>query len=142
MAPNVGFNSLVCHGADPALVTRSLDVAAATKCPLLITLAGPALGGAQLLTDGGWACIGASPFMVLGNVGDLARDVDPAVSEAGPADLPGVWEAISSTFGVGPKLARIAIPEDVFETPGQSVWVLSDDGVVGRALQPSLSSDR
>ena len=129
-APNVDFNSLVCHAPDPGLVTRSLDVVAAAKCPAVITLAGPGLAGAQVLNDKGWVCIGASPFMVLENVGDLALDVDPAVTEASPADLPGVWDAVSSTYGVGPTLARIAIPEDVFETAGQSVWILSDDGVV------------
>lgn len=129
-ARNVDFNSLVCHGADPALVTRSLDTVAAADCPAVITLAGPGLAGAQVLNDAGWVCIGASPFMVLKDVGDLALGMDPAVSEAGPAELPGVWEAVSTTYGVGAAFARIAIPEDVFGTPGQSVWVVSGDGVV------------
>jgi len=129
-ARSVDFNMLVCHGTDPELVRRSLDSVGATKNPAVITLAGPGLAGAQILVDAGWVCIGSTPLMVLEHVGDLALDADPEVTEAGPADLPGVWDAVGETFQSGPALARVAIPEDVFETTGQSVWTLSVDGAI------------
>jgi GNAT superfamily N-acetyltransferase len=127
---NVDFNVLVCHGPDPALVTRSLEAVGATKNPAVITLAGPGLAGAQVLVDAGWVCIGTSPFMVLEGVGEARFEVDPEVTEAGAADLPAVWDVVGETFQSGPKLAQVAIPEDVPETPGQSVWTLSVDGAV------------
>jgi N-acetylglutamate synthase-like GNAT family acetyltransferase len=129
-APSVDFNTLVCHGRDLGLVTKSLDIVTGTKAPAVITLAGPGLAGAQVLNDGGWVCIGASQFMVLEHLGSTPLDSDPQVTEAGPDDLRAVWDLVSEAYGVGPTLARVAIPEDVFETPGQSVWLLSVDGVV------------
>jgi GNAT superfamily N-acetyltransferase len=129
-ARSVDFNVLLCHGADLRLVKRSLDCVADAKNPAMINLAGPGLAGAQILNDGGWVCIGASPIMVLENVGDLALRVDPDVVEVGPAHLPGVWDAVSETFQLSPALVRVAIPEDVFETAGQSLWTLSVDGSI------------
>lgn len=126
----VDFNVLMCHGADPKLVERSLEHVSGTKTPTLITLAGPGLGNAQLLGDAGWVCIGSGPFMVLDQLGDRGLGPDPEVTEARPADMPSVWEAVSETFALSPELARVAIPEDVFETPGQKVWTLAVDGEV------------
>ena len=127
---NVDFNSLLCHGADPAFVTRSLESVAESKNPAVITLAGPGLANAQILVDAGWVCIGTSPFMVLRGLGGHGFEADPEVTEAGPDDLPGVWDAVRDAFGLTPVLARVAIPEDVFETPGQRVWTLAVDGIV------------
>lgn len=126
----VDLNALVCHGDDPGLVRRSLDAVGATKTPATITLAGPALDGAQILNDGGWVCIGAGPFMVLKDLGNLVFDPGHDVSKVGPAQLPGVWEAVQEAFQFTPELARVAIPEDVPETPGHSVWTLSVNGHV------------
>ena len=127
---SVDYNVLVCHGGDPSLVQKSLDTVAAANCPSMIMLAGPGLAGAQILIDAGWVCVGTSPIMSLQNAGDRDLDVDPGVSEARPADLPGVWETLCETFGLTPSLARVAIPEDVFERDGSSVWTLTVDGIV------------
>ena len=67
--------------------------------------------------------------MVLEHLGSMSLDNDPEVTEAGPDDLSGVWDLVSEAYGVGPTLAWVAIPEDVFETPGESVWLLPLDGV-------------
>jgi GNAT superfamily N-acetyltransferase len=127
---SVDFNVLLCHGSDPALVSRSLECVAASKNPAVITLAGPGLANAQVLVDGGWVCIGTSPFMVLREIGDRSFTADPDVTEAGSEDLPGVWDAVREAFGLTPALARVAIPEDVFQTPGHRVWMLVADGSV------------
>jgi GNAT superfamily N-acetyltransferase len=123
----MNLNMFLCHGVDPELVKRSLDSVPA-RVPAVIALAGPALNGAQDLNDAGWVCIGASAFMVLEHLEDLDFDSDPEVLEAGPADLPAVWDTLCETLRYTPDMARTAIPRDVFEMPGQSVWTLSVDG--------------
>jgi GNAT superfamily N-acetyltransferase len=127
---SVEFNMVLCHGSDPALVTSSLELVAESKNPAVIALAGPGLANAQVLVDAGWVCVGTSPFMVLREMGARGFETDPDVTEAGPEDLPGVWNALGETFGLTPALARVAIPENVFETPGQRVWILADDGAL------------
>jgi GNAT superfamily N-acetyltransferase len=127
---SVDFNMLLCHGSDPALVTRSLELVAESKDPAVITLAGPGLANAQVLVDAGWVCIGTSPFMVLREMGSRGFEADPDVTEAGPDELPGVWEAVREAFGLTPALARIAIPENVLETPGQRLWILAENGAL------------
>jgi len=127
---SVEFNMVLCHGSDPALVTRSLELVTESKNPAVIALAGPGLANAQVLVDAGWVCVGTSPFMVLRGIGALGFATDPDVTEAGPNDLPGVWDALEETFGLSPALARVAIPENVFETPGQRVWILANGGAL------------
>lgn len=129
----VNQNVVLCHGADPELITRSLDCMD-SRVPGLIELAGPALGHAKLLSDAGMICIGSSAFMVLERMRDLSFDIDPEVTEAGPADLPAVWDVLSATFGYTPEMAQTAVPPDVFDTPGQSVWVLTADGRICSSL--------
>jgi GNAT superfamily N-acetyltransferase len=127
---SVDFNVLACHGADPGLVTRSLECVGESKNPAVISLAGPGLANAQTLVDAGWVCIGTSPFMVLRDLGGRGFEADPDVAEAGPDDLPGVWDAVREAFELTPALARVAIPEEMFEAPGQRLWTLAVDGTV------------
>ncbi|HEY5303661.1 MAG TPA: GNAT family N-acetyltransferase [Acidimicrobiales bacterium] len=124
-APSVDYNLLVCHSSDPDAVKRSVDAVAAAHCQAEIVLAGPGLANAQILSDAGWVCIGTAPIMVLEGIGARTFVSDPEVSIAGPEDLPGVWDKMGQTFGVDSSLARVAIPEDVFDTQGQNVWKLS-----------------
>lgn len=126
---SVNQNVILCHGADPELVTRSLDIING-RSPGVIELAGPALSHAKVLCDAGMVCIGSSPFMVLEDMGDRAFDVDPDVTEAGPDDLPAIWDLLAMAFGYTPEMAKNAVPPDVFSTPGQSVWTLSVDGML------------
>ena len=54
--------------------------------------------------------------------------IDSEVTEAGPADLCGVWDVLCEAFGYTPEMAQTAIPRDVFNTLNQRVWTLSVDG--------------
>ena len=138
---SVDYNVLVCHGSDLDLVRQGLDAVAAANCPAMIMLAGPALAGAQILGDAGWVCIGVSPIMALQPASKAGLEIDSSVCEAGPGDLPGVWEAIRETFGLSDSLARVAIPEDVFNLHGCTVWVLAVDGEV-RSCVATVIVDR
>jgi GNAT superfamily N-acetyltransferase len=140
-APSVDYNLLVCHGSDPGLVTSSLEAVAAAHCRAEIVLAGPGLANAQILSDAGWVCIGTAPIMVLDSIGTRAFVSDPEVTVAGPEDLPGVWDTMGQTFGVDPSLARVAIPEDVFDIEGQCVWILSVEGEI-RSCVATVVVDR
>ncbi len=76
--------------------------------------------------------------MVLRNVDERGYEADAEVTEAGPEDLPRLWEVVREAFGLTPALARVAIPEDVFGTPGQRVWMLTVDGAVLSAVSTVL----
>jgi GNAT superfamily N-acetyltransferase len=121
---SVEFNVAFCQvaGEGGAAVRQMIDDVLASKLPCLALLAGPALGDAQALIDATWTCIGSLPLMALERPPDV--EPDPGVRRLVADDLAAAHGLIVESFGYERELAAVAVPEAVFETPGQSAWGL------------------
>lgn len=121
---------MVCHGpTDGVQIPRSLEEIKAAGAPALIMVAGQALGEVQQLIEAGWVCIGQTAFVGCELEPWLDVEIDPWVRRLEPADLEAARALTDDVFGIGPDLARVAIPDDATSRPGQTVWgVFTDRG--------------
>jgi GNAT superfamily N-acetyltransferase len=137
-APSVDYNVVVCHGAsDGTQFPRSLDEIGAVGAPALIMVADAALGEVQQLVEAGWVCIGQTAFIGLELEPWSALEIDPHVRKLEPSELEAARALTDEVFGIGPELARIAIPDDAGRRPGQTVWGAFDDD--GELVTPLIS---
>ena len=125
---------MVCHGpTDGIQIPRSLEEIKAAGAPALIMVAGQALGEVQQLIEAGWVCIGQTAFVGCELEPWLDVEIDPWVRRLEPADLEAARALTDDVFGIGPDLARVAIPDDATSRPGQTVWgVFTDRGELRR----------
>jgi GNAT superfamily N-acetyltransferase len=129
-AANLSFNVVLCHGADPDLVTKSLETVAILNQPSTIILAGPALGCAQTLCDANWVCLGSTPMMALFDLVSAEFHIDASVSQISRDQVEDVRGVIRRTFHMDANAAVLAIPDTLFDLPGHGVWSLTVDGEV------------
>lgn len=124
-ARGVNYNVALCHAASGGeALSSAIDEIDSRGAPGLIMVAGDALGEVQHLVARGWGCVGAVPFMARALEGDLRADPDAHRIAAGEMDE--VRDLLDAVFGIGPELARVALPDAALATPGQSVWGLRD----------------
>lgn len=125
-ASDPDFNVALCHGPDPLLIRRCLSAVTAFGAPSIIMLAGSALASAQVLSDAGWVCVGATPVMALSNVGSAGFSVDAHVRRAAPDDLVRVRRVVRETFGFDDSTSARAVPDSLFNEAGVSAWILEE----------------
>jgi hypothetical protein len=137
-APSVDYNVIVCHGdSNGTQFPQSLEEIREVGAPALIMVAGAALGEVQQLVDAGWVCIGQTGFIALELAGWADAEVDPATRRLERSEFDAARTLTDEVFGIGPELARVALPDDVLDRPGQSVWGAFDD--TGRLVCPLIS---
>lgn len=100
-------------------------------CPALLSLAGAGLSSAQQLSDAGWVCVAALPFMYR-----AARpgQLDARVRPLGEADLEAARAVLSSTFEVAPDSAGALFRPELLARDGTRAWGLFDPGLVSVAV--------
>lgn len=103
------YNLALIHGGEVrAHIERALVDIERSRRPAIVMLAGPGLAGAQALTDAGWVCVGAMPFMVRENSGGT---LDSDVRELTTDDLVDARALAGAAFGVGAEVAgRVFTP--------------------------------
>jgi GNAT superfamily N-acetyltransferase len=129
-APSLSFNVLLCHGPDPDVLTRSIDIVAAANVPSTIMLAGPALAGAQTLCDAGWVCVGTTSMMALRDIVAAGFEIDPCARQASLRDLGQIRDVVRRTFNFDDSAANLAIPATLLDRPDHGLWTLAIDGEI------------
>ena len=103
----------------------------AAGCPALLSLAGAGLSSAQQLSDAGWVCVAALPFMYrAARPGKADRRVRPLVE----GDLLAARALLSSTFEVAPDSAGALFRADLLQRETARAWGLFDPGLVSVAV--------
>jgi GNAT superfamily N-acetyltransferase len=124
-ARGVNYNVALCHAASGGeAISSSIDEIDSRRMPGLIMVAGDALGEVQHLVTPGWVCVGSVPFMSRRLDGEL--DVDAEAHRVDAGDMDEVRVLLDAVFGIGPELARVALPDTALTTPGHAVWGLRD----------------
>jgi ribosomal protein S18 acetylase RimI-like enzyme len=137
-ARTVDYNVVLHHGrSDVKALSRTLVEIAARGAPALVMVAGEALGDVQQLIEARWICVGSVPFMArvldadqLTPSGALAPRAESATLSAhklAGIELDGARALVDEAFGLGPKLALIALPDEAATRPGQAVWGAFDE---------------
>jgi GNAT superfamily N-acetyltransferase len=124
---NVNFNLTCCSSPDSTVLVQScMQPLLDHGNPGIIMLAGPGLGTAQLLADGGWVCIGAQPLMLL-NPLSSGRLTSTGVRtlDVGEWDL--VRRVITEAFGISHATAMTAIPDSMAKRDDVKVWGLFEE---------------
>lgn len=103
--PSVDHNAACCYGSGldgvecAELVRRTLDDVRTAGVPCVVSLAGAALGSAQVLVDAGWVCVGQQPFMRLAARHVPAVGRNGAVRQLGAGDIREAQAVVSDAFG-------------------------------------------
>lgn len=129
-APAADYNVILCHGSGVEALGVARGLLAEAGVPGLIMTAGAALGEVQALVAAGWICAGAVPFM--------CRDITQshsAASDAGAlevrrltaSELTCARAVVDEAFGIGPELAKVAVPDACANRSDRAVWGLFDD---------------
>lgn len=128
-APSVSYNLILCHGAPGGtLLADSVDELAESRLRGLIMVAGPALADVQQLVLKGWVCVGAMPFM-LRELDQAPGDrIDAGVNRLQGVEVAQARELIADVFGLNDEMALVALPPEVADRPGRSVWGAFDGG--------------
>jgi GNAT superfamily N-acetyltransferase len=125
---SVDYNIALCHQSGQGQNLQSMfDELLARRLPVILMVAGAALGDVRVLSDAGWICIGATPLMEI-DLTTIAHDPDPGVRTLALEELPLARALIQDAFGIPPELALIALPDTATRVAGQAVWGLYDDG--------------
>ncbi len=121
---NVVYN-VACYGGADVGRLRSDYLAAilARRHPALLMLAGAGLGGAQVLADAEWVCVGALPLMWR-PAQTPAGPADAAVRALRPTDLMTARDHLADVYGVDGATAAIALPSNALDGPPVGLWGL------------------
>lgn len=122
--PYVDYNLALLHGdSSVTAAAHVLEEIARADVPALIMLAGSGLAACGVLSDAGWACTGALPFM--------ARDfgpaeLDPDFRELEAHDLVQARSLAAHAFGVPDEVGEIVFAEATLGRPGAHIWGVFD----------------
>ncbi len=124
---NVNFNLTCCNSSDSTVLAQScLEPLLDHGKPGIIMLAGLGLGTAELLTDGGWVCIGAQPLMLL-NPLPAERLTHTGARRLNVDELDLARRIITDSFGISYATARTAIPDSMVQGDDVTVWGLFEE---------------
>lgn len=133
------YNQGLLHGDDaravlPELLARVDEVGR----PTVLSLAGAGLASAQQLSDAGWVCVAALPFMYR-----AARpgQVDERVRFLAPDELEAARGVLSSTFDVAPDSAGALFRPELLGRAGTRAWGLFDPSLVSVAVTVEVGDD-
>ena len=124
---NVNFNLTCCNSPDSNVLAQScVQPLLDHGKPGIIMLAGLGLGTAELLTDGGWVCIGAQPLMLL-NPLPPERLTSTGVRTLDVDELDLARRIITDSFGISHATATTAIPDSMAKRDDVTVWGLFEE---------------
>lgn len=119
--PTVEYNAALVHG-DGDAVDATVDEVLAAGAPAVVMLAGPALAEADRLEARRWIRIGAMALMELSLDDYAGVGPSPPARQLGSDDYDSVKRLIGDVFGVGPRLAGVAISGATGGLAGHSLW--------------------
>lgn len=120
LTPYIDYNLALVHGGSE-VARHVLDEVTGAAVPALIMLAGSGLAAGDLLTEAGWVCTGALPFM--GKDHGPAEE-DPQVRLLVQRDLVEARRLAAAAFGVPEEVGAIVYAEEALVRPGARMWGL------------------
>jgi GNAT superfamily N-acetyltransferase len=119
-APSVEYNAALVHG-DGAALDSTVEEVLAVGAPTVVMIAGRAGERVAALRDRDWMPIGNLALMQL-ELGELAAAPPRAARRLDVADHPAVRELVGEVYGVGPRLAGVAISGLIAGLEGHELW--------------------
>jgi GNAT superfamily N-acetyltransferase len=120
-APSAEYNAALVHGDGEALdqtVQEVLDAGA----PAVVMVAGRAVEEVGRLEARDWISIGSTALMHRDLRGEMPATRASAARRLGQDDQPAVTDLVGEVFGVGPRLASVAISGVVEGRDGHVLW--------------------
>jgi GNAT superfamily N-acetyltransferase len=119
-APSVEYNAALVHGDGGALEPTVEEILAA-GAPAVVMIAGRAADRVARLRDRRWKPIGTLALMHL-ELGRWQAAPGRAARRLGAGDHPAVRALVGDVYGVGPRLAGVAISGSVAGLEGHDLW--------------------
>jgi GNAT superfamily N-acetyltransferase len=120
-APTAEYNAALVYG-DGETLDETVEEVLEAGSPAVVMVAGPALDEVSRLEGRDWIPIGSTALMHRDLRGPMPAARSSAARRLGRADHPAVIELLGEVFGVGPRLASVAISGLVEGLDGHALW--------------------
>jgi hypothetical protein len=120
-APTAEYNAALVYG-DGETLDQTVEEVLEAGAPAVVMVAGPAVDEASRLEDRDWIPIGSTALMHRDLRAHMPAARASAARRLGRADHPAVRELVGEVFGVGPRLASVAISGLVEGLDGHALW--------------------